>query len=294
MKLNRIIHEFDSIVNADSILLSYLDTKAFDDKVNLHCFLIGGGTENWNLGDYLSHTVVEYMLSLKGYSLDQASNGKKDLYAIGSIILMGHQDCTIWGTGLPFRPSKIRAFFHCPLFRRLDIRAVRGPLTQNVLEKMGHKCPSVYGDPAVLMPQIYHPKAKTKEYSRLIIPHFSREKMVNSLSNSDKILSMKTNDYRYVIDEICKAEKVISSSLHGIILAESYGVPTVFYQDRPDEYNFKYTDWYRSTGRNMKECMTLSDALKSKPQELPDLREMRKNLMQSFPYDLWDCIETRS
>ena len=43
-------------------------------------------------------------------------------------------------------------------------------------------------------------------------------------------LQVLTTDYRLFLNELVRGERVISSSLHGIILAESYGVPAVLYR----------------------------------------------------------------
>lgn len=39
----------------------------------------------------------------------------------------------------------------------LDIRSVRGPVTRNILMDLGYDVPSVYGDPAILLPLFYNP-----------------------------------------------------------------------------------------------------------------------------------------
>ena len=81
---------------------------------------------------------------------------------------------------------------------------------------------------------------------------------------------------------------MISSSLHGIILAESYGVPAIFLNWGMDDQQTKFYDWYYSTGRKMSECKSIEDALESSAPILPDVSDLQKNLMDSFPYDLWE------
>lgn len=111
---------------------------------------------------------------------------------------------------------------------------------------MGNKCPEVYGDPAVLMPLFYHPDPipKTREY--ILIPHYSKfEKYQNDLN----VISTFTKDYREFIDFMLEAKLVISSSLHGVILAEAYGIPAIMLHDTPCADITKYRDWYASTGR---------------------------------------------
>lgn len=81
---------------------------------------------------------------------------------------------------------------------------------------------------------------------------------------------------------------IISSSLHGIILAESYGVPAIFINEDMNDELFKFYDWYFSTGRkNVVMATSISEALNITPMELPDLAEMRNNLLKCFPYDLF-------
>lgn len=171
--IKRVMHEIESMLLTNRIILDYPSVKAQNNRVNLHYFLAGNNEQN--LGDYLSSIVVQYMLTKKGIHLDSCIGEKRDLYAIGSILLMGYQSATIWGSGLPFCPSDLRSWFHRPFFRKLDIRAVRGPLTRKLLIQLGHDCPERYGDPAILMPLIYTPKNREKSIKRLVIPHFSEE-----------------------------------------------------------------------------------------------------------------------
>lgn len=46
-----------------------------------------------------------------------------------------------------------------------------------------------------------------------------------------------------------RCPEVYSSSLHGIILAEAYGVPAVMFRSYDKSVDFKYLDYYASTGR---------------------------------------------
>ena len=83
--------------------------------------------------------------------------------------------------------------------------------------------------------------------------------------------------------------KVVSSSLHGIILAEAYGIPAVFLSEGRSEEILKYYDWYFSTGRsNVRMANTLVEALDMEPMEVPDLSKMQESIMEAFPYDLWE------
>lgn len=121
----------------------------------------------------------------------------------------------------------------------------------------------------------------------MIIPHFLDSHMKNVYSKEGekvKVIDMLTDNYEDVINEIVAAEKVISSSLHGIILAESYGIPAIYVKTGN---SFKYEDWYLSTEREIRWVNSLEEGYKSEPMRLPNIKKLQENLFQSYPKDLW-------
>lgn len=251
--------------------------KADRNRVNL---------EYWNfsenLGDLLAPVVTGWMLERLGLSLSLEAANPCHLMTIGSVLGLGIFDAVIWGSG-------VNSFGHVGRialqknYRRLDIRAVRGPITAQVLRENGYICPQIYGDPAILLPLIYPGRRPEKKKQYVVIDHYMKRKMTG-----DDRLSIRTGDYRTFLDKILEAEVVYSSSLHGIILAESYGVPAVFLRQGMEEELLKYYDWYFATGRyEVRSAASLSEAKKTEPMELPKLDVLREGLLQSFPYDLW-------
>ncbi len=256
------------------------------DRVNL---------EYWkhakNLGDALSPLIVNWILGKKGLSLDTKINGIRHLYAVGSVIGMGGCfDATIWGAGIHTKEA-IEKIYKEKKNRNYDIRAVRGPKTAEVMRNAGYNCPSVYGDPAVLMTNIYTPREKGIKYDYSLIHHYTKvsEKIENKNIQN---INICTNDYKQFIDSIVSSKCVISSSLHGIILAEAYGIPAIFLNEGMDEELFKFYDWYSSTGRE-KVIITssITEALSIEPMDIPNLTDMKNALLQAFPYDLWEKDE---
>jgi len=293
--LARIRNAADAIMHSDKMILNNINRPSLDGVVNLHYWdssIEIGEDCNHNLGDDLSPIIVNYMLDRNSLSLRMPIDGKKHLYAVGSIISMGYQKATIWGSGFLEPLSSVRRIFHHRFLRKLDIRCVRGPETRKVLVELGHSCPQVYGDPAMLLPLVYRPKAVEKTIDYLLIPHFSKEKEYKEKIGGGNFGSMITNDYRPLIDKICSSKLVISGSLHGIILAEAYGVPAIFLRDRDAKKDFKYNDYYASTLRPAyKYASTIEEALKMEPMSLPpNIKELQTNLIDSFPYDLWRNI----
>ncbi len=192
----------------------------------------------------------------------------------------------MWGSGV-LNLQQAAKIKHLSSYRDFDIRAVRGPLTKRALEAAGYKVPAVFGDPAIFMNEICQPTSTEKKYDVSVIFHFRYAREVEGVHQ----ISIETKDYQAFIDEIAASKKVISSSMHGIILAELYGVPAVFLcEDLEKEDIFKYYDYYYSTKRyNVKIASTVEEALAMEPMELPqNLDELRQGLKDSFPYDLWE------
>lgn len=124
-----------------------------------------------------------------------------------------------------------------------------------------------------------------KQYRYGLINHMTQKDVIKD----GKQISILTSNYEKFIDDILECEIIISSSLHGIILAEIYGVPAILYF--PETYDapmLKYRDYYYSTGRyDFPLATTLEEAIKLEPLNLPDFSDMKQNIERVFPYDLW-------
>lgn len=251
------------------------------NRVNLHWWSTENQDHVENVGDYLSVVVCNYMLKKKGLSFDDAVKYTKHLYGIGSIIQGGAQNATIWGSGLKQGNEDIGFIFRHT--RKLDIRLVRGPRTREALINNGFKCPEKYGDPALIMPLIYNPSIKKSRDYLVILHHESKLQYENSITPLYR-------DYREFIDAIISSKLVISSSLHGVILAEAYGIPAILLDDDAVSNKFKYEDYYYSTGRfELGTVASVEEALEAPVPNLPDLTGLQKNIISSFPYDLWNA-----
>lgn len=272
MKLYELKREFLCILARNSIILSDRGIKAEKNKVNLHWWRLS--SKEQNIGDWLSPVVVNFLKEKNGITGDGQKT--KHLFAIGSILDGGYQNSTIWGSGL-LKGDKKYFWRH---FRKLDIRCVRGPETRRVLIKNGYNCPEVYGDPAVLLPLIYQPDSQKKTCDYLVIRHWLYPMNENGLYPL-------VDDWKKFIDKLVQAKLIISSSLHGIILAEAYGIPAIFLQE-DDLDLFKYRDYYSSTGRtDFPMAKTVQEALSMQTPPLPDMEKLQQNLISSFPDDLW-------
>lgn len=242
-----------------------------------------------NLGDALAPVIFDWMLAKKNIPDDFTTDKTYALATVGSIVDLGRFDSVIWGSGLQSFESVINT--SKAHYKKLDIRAVRGPFTRQVLLDCGYSCPEIYGDPGILMPMIYNPQKLKKRNKIILINHYSiEESHVKNYGEQMELLDIQTADYKSFIDILCTAQKVISSSLHGIILAEAYGIPAVFLLQNPQNKEIlKYYDWYFSTNRfSVSVALSIEEALAIEPMKLPEnLELMRDGLIKAFPYDLW-------
>jgi len=245
-----------------------------------------------NMGDHLSKYIVESTLRLRDFELCDKTDDRHKLLAIGSILHYARDGDCLWGTGnLGFIPDKKMKFTD------LDCRSVRGPKTREYLLSRGIQCPEIYGDPALLMPLFYNENLLTKEKATrdfIIIPHLSDD--LSLYSDYEEHLLFSDMYPLEFTSKLLEAKMVVSSSLHGIIIAEAYGIPAVYFRgSKKDEDNdFKYHDYYLGTERkNYQFYDSIDAALQAEvtPIEKNVLRKLQANLIASFPYDLWSRTE---
>lgn len=259
-------------------MLFNVSNFAKKNRVNLDYWL-----ESDNLGDTLTPVIVNHLLAKKKIAPNKKVSCTKHLFAVGSVITAGIQDGTIWGSGI----LNARLGYRLK-GRKLDIRSVRGPFTRTYLADYGFEAPAVYGDPAIFMPEIYTPSEKIEvKYKYGIVMH---KDQVIPVEDRDDVLVIDicTADYKDFVHKLLSCEKIISSSLHGIILAESYGVPAILLKPKVDF--LKYDDWYYSTKRyEYPVAKTIEEGMVMTPLALPEnLDELRKEQELAFPYDLYE------
>lgn len=214
-------------------------------------------TNNW--GDDVSLELVRLITNCKVIPAQfRFSATKKINYSvIGSLIPWYIYDTTIvWGSGV--KSPEI------PFIRKpLKILAVRGPLTRKVLIENGLQCPEVYGDPALLFPLLYNPRKVFKYDIGIILHHSDLENsdsisVVESLKKKYNVFFINIQEYgnwKNFIDNICSCKYIISSSLHGLIIADAYGIPNIWgkFTYEFGFGRFKFHDYFLSVNRNVVE-----------------------------------------
>ena len=236
-----------------------------------------------NMGDQLSQVIVSRVLGLRDLALMDKRNDGQRLFAIGSVLHFARTGDTVWGSGIN---GKIDEGQH--RFGMLDVRAVRGPRTRQYLLARGIPVPEVYGDPGLLMPLFFPAQYLREGPARdvAVVPHFN-EPLDKYRDFADLLVTPDCPPATFM-RRLLGARLVVSSSLHGLVLAEAYGIPAVYLDWGNGEDLFKYDDYYAGTGRtrwhsgrSVDECLALGGNAGF------DLAAVQSGLLDAFPYDLW-------
>jgi pyruvyltransferase len=231
-----------------------------------------------NFGDLLGPAIVQRLLSGRGISADSAAAGRR-LLAVGSILHFAQNGDTVWGTGA--NGKKLDGEMS---FESLDVRAVRGPLTREYLQRLNISAPEVYGDPGLLVGHLWTRAQLAKGYPStdyIVLPNFHDYPAAKRSAH----LVNPRDDLWSVIGRIAASRFVVGSSLHAMIVAESLGIPARLVVSGT-EPTFKFDDYYQGTGRAGAEpAASVEEALKQRGQQPPEWSPTE--LLRSFPADLW-------
>ena len=243
-----------------------------------------------NFGDALSPLVVSL---LAGRRVVYANDGAK-LVALGSIFFALQDGDVVWGAGLARREHVTYA----ARARGVTYRALRGPATARLLRAHGIPDSIPLGDPAILLPLLIENDV-VPEHEVGIVPHWSHlPDFERDLRDSCVKLVDVCEPFDVVARAILSCKLVLSTSLHGVILAESYGIPAllVCYGSHPRGDATKYIDYFESTGRDFhaRPIARVSDItrLAAQASRVPTPRFSRDSLLDSFPYPVRSLTHT--
>jgi pyruvyltransferase len=222
--------------------------------------------ESKNWGDALNPVLIRHLSGREPVLVQEYSENLKrePLYAVaGSIlhlpVLQNEKvlrNTIIWGTGFISESGRLHG-------KPRQICAVRGPLTRDNMIKSGVSCPGIYGDPALLYPRMYQPDM-TRKWKLGIVPHYvdKENDLLKKFSNSPEISIIDIEGpVNEVVDQVCSCSCIASSSLHGLILADAYRIPSVHLKisDRILGNGFKFRDYFASVGRSETEPLAVSE-----------------------------------
>jgi pyruvyltransferase len=239
-----------------------------------------------NFGDEITVPILQRVFGIEAVPSepDQA-----DLIATGSILEHGspkslcakvsalwhRAELHVWGSGFIQPDSRIG------WRRKMRFHAVRGDLTA---DRVGASGP--LGDPGILASLLIERVPKVAAVG--IVPHYidavqcpPRWKAIDPMRPVDDVLR-----------DIASCELIVSSSLHGLIAADSFGIPCVWANtDKPlyGSPNYKFLDYATGRRANFNEPISYAEAMASNDLHsiatVPNrpIAEWQRELAAAFP-----------
>jgi glycosyltransferase involved in cell wall biosynthesis len=214
-----------------------------------------------NFGDQLN---VPLLSCLLGRPVSWAEPKNATHVCIGSMLEAFHPRITrvprrplpvlnVWGTGfiaaMGEHPKlKALADGFCRPVRAL---AVRGKLSLKRLAAIGiDTSRTALGDPGLLTSWIFDSKILAKRHTVGIIPHYIEKNDARLLELRDSLQGSTIIDVTEAVESVVSAirqcDMILSSSLHGLVVADSYGIPNLHVQvsGKLTGGTYKFEDYY--------------------------------------------------
>ena len=266
------------------------------EALKLHFYRSSNGVRNF--GDELSPLFVE-MASNRRVELSNVPNC--DIISLGSIfegvakklyqrkLKLNFNPIHVWGTGL-IGSKDIKNKI---IKNNFKIHAIRGTKTQ---EKIGTNI-GVFCDPGLLAGRLI--EERRKKIKILIMPHISHHNLPEIIELQKRIkgsvIADLSQDPIEILKLISSSDLVLSSSLHGLICSDSFGIPNIRLKVSMNLKggDFKFNDYYSSIGR--KEVCIKADETERNlaslfnnfdPSYQNNIENLCSKLLKSFPNEL--------
>jgi hypothetical protein len=249
----------------------YKNTTGFvhEDFVNILMY------HSFNSGDFLAFFAAP-MIAGRAAHLFQDANQIGALAVVGSVLHNGPRYS--WGAGF-IEPSANLSSFTEILFAERGPVSYKQAISTNPVDKTDasankRQISKVYGDLGLLMSWFYQPHKQTKIHPLCLIPHYvdTKSPFVSLILQDWKGGSSHSHSKAHLIDiqaplfsimnELVQCEFVLSSSLHGLIFSDSYGIPNGHMElsDKVVGGGHKFDDYFESVNRTRTTLQIISDS----------------------------------
>jgi pyruvyltransferase len=171
-----------------------------------------------NFGDLFNKDLLNFL----GYKLIYTESWEySDVALSGSILQHYHQNFIGKILGAGYNDQK---YFKETV--KCEVKILRGPLSALQCNKDNEKI--IYGDPGILASLIFKSK-KNDKYKLGIVPHYvDYDFAIKYLSEFKNIRVINVRQSpKKVSEAILSCENIASSSLHGLIFADSFRIPNI-------------------------------------------------------------------
>ncbi|MDR0950198.1 MAG: polysaccharide pyruvyl transferase family protein [Candidatus Ancillula sp.] len=264
-----------------------------------------GTRDRGNFGDLLSHTILEQLFGVETYL---KGSEETEISVIGSIlerlaVCNNNRKPYVWGSGYLFEDDSVLS---C---KKAKVFAVRGKKSLERIIDVPKNRKIAIGDPGILINLAWEKlypdfQKQPKKYKLGIVPNHAELEpnspvldLINQLTSRDDILLIEPIGVPLEkIAQIVSCENIASSSLHGLITADSFDIPNINLKmsNLVTGGNYKFDDYYSIYNQKRQQIIKIEDIVNLstsdivsliqnryiKPTDLPKLQE---NLIDAFP-----------
>lgn len=292
MKSIKLVYWRTVIDNYGDLLSPYIIQKLSGCQIIHKNFFVG----NWR--SHVYHYIKEIVHLNFSLRCDYLFPIENNIVGIGSILFSGNRKSKIWGSGFMAESERCTGG---------KIYAIRGYCSLDIIKKQIQDGVQIklaknmaIGDPALLLPLLI--PAKEKKQIIGIVPHFSELDYFKELCG-DKfhVIDLRSSDIEDVTHAITSCERILSTSLHGLIVAHAYGIPALWMEHTGLESGtrgFKFYDYFSSVHipeyppiKNVVEILQNEQSVikcfeKNKGISLPhvDMKDLQDSLLDSTPF----------
>lgn len=257
-----------------------------------------------NFGDAMNPILIE---KLTGQKCVYAGKHSAKIIGIGSILNgftrprfgktiadLFSPSASVWTSGFIKE-----ATWHESIRKNIHFAALRGKITQARMEKIvGHKINTQLGDGGLLFEYLID-KRPNKKYSLGLTPHCSDldnpiwQKILDNFPNS--VLINFRDEPLSVLNKIAECDFILSTAMHGLIAADSLGIPNKWLQlSKLTGDNYKFRDYYSVFNIEPQQLFVsdinngiitqqkINDLAESYPIQRQQVKEIQKNLLQAL------------
>lgn len=160
----------------------------------------------------MGHVLTRELFPRLGLPVEWAPSDEADLLGCGSILGRTRPSSKVFGSG-----AATADVYPDPGARYY---AVRGPLSADLVRSAGGNSPIALGDPALLLPDV-HARPIEKRWDLGVVLHYVDRRSFGYVHQIDPLHP----DPLVVVDRIRECRRIASSSLHGLVVAQAYGIP---------------------------------------------------------------------
>jgi hypothetical protein len=261
----------------------------------------------YNFGDMLNVSILKQIFNMP---VEKSSPRHCEAVCIGSILqsfisrkwrfrnlISKYLRCAVkvWGTGFiqPEPNASLR------LIRKMDVCAVRGKLSlERMRQYTGNDLKeTVIGDPGLLAGRLIDISKIKQKYTLGIVPHYvdKNNPLLKKVDVNHSVVIDTQQSPEKFMQEIARCKTVISSAMHGLIAADSLGIPNIrmILSDMIVGGDYKFNEYYSVFGIENHNRIDLNkidkidkvefiqEQYKIRPEQVADICE---NLVRAFPY----------